>query len=141
MLHQINTRTNNYGKTNAISKISLMNNFDELVLDMIDECLSALADHFDAFNKNTHRGLCNRDSIDFLFGGVYEILCMDPLQHIPVGGGLLWYGKDHSIQQAFLAVRQRDNATAQNKLLGIAAGTTLFQQFTKFIVLDTNETR
>ena len=53
-----------------------------------------------------------------------------------MGCGFLWYGEANSVQQAYLAVRQRDNAPAQHKLLGIAAGTTLFQQFTIVIVFD-----
>jgi len=61
---------------------------------------------------------------------------MDRLQNTPVGGGHSWYGEANSIQQAYLAARQRDNAPAQNKLLGNVAGTTLFQQFTTVIVLD-----
>ena len=42
----------------------------------------------------------------------------------------------NSVQQAYLEGRQRDNAPVQNKLLGIATGTTLFQQFTRVIALD-----
>ncbi len=61
---------------------------------------------------------------------------MDPLQHPPVGGGPLWYGEANSIQQAYLSVRRRENAPAQHKLLGIAAGTTVFQQFTTVVILD-----
>jgi hypothetical protein len=61
---------------------------------------------------------------------------MDPLQHTPVGGGPLWYREVDSVQQAYLAARQRGNAPAQHKLLGIAAGTSLFQQFTTVVVLD-----
>ena len=61
---------------------------------------------------------------------------MDPLQHTPVGGGPLWYGEANSVQQAYLAVRQRENAPAQHKLLGIGARTSLFQQFTTVVVLD-----
>ena len=53
-----------------------------------------------------------------------------------MGGGLLWYGEANLVQQAYLAARHRENAPAQHKLLGIAAGTTLFQQFTIVIVLD-----
>jgi hypothetical protein len=60
---------------------------------------------------------------------------MDPLQHTHVGGGPLRYGEANSIQQAYLAVRQRENALAQHKLLGIDARTSLFQQFTTVVVL------
>jgi hypothetical protein len=127
MLHQINARANNSGRSNAISKTNLMNNFAKLVLDITDECSLTSADHFDACSKQAHRGLCNRDIIDSPFGGLHKILCMDPFQHTPVGGGPLWYGEANSVQQAYLAVRQRENAPAQHKLLGIAAGTSLFQ--------------
>jgi hypothetical protein len=61
---------------------------------------------------------------------------MDPLQHTHVGGGPLRYGEANSVQQAYLAVRQRNNAPAQHKLLGIVVGTSLFQQFTTVVVLD-----
>ena len=61
---------------------------------------------------------------------------MDPLEHTPAGGGLLWYGEANLVQQAYRVVRQRDKAAAQNILLEIVAGTTSFQQFTIFIVLD-----
>jgi len=40
------------------------------------------------------------------------------------------------VYQAYIAVCQRDNAPTQNKLIIIAAGTTLFQQFTTLVVLD-----
>lgn len=135
-LHQINARTNNSGRSNAISKQNLMNNFAKLVLDITDECSLTSADHFDACNKQAHRGLCSRDVIDSPFGGIHKILCMDPLQHTPVGGGPLWYGEANSVQQAYFAVRQHGNAPAQNKLLGIASGTALFKQFTTVVVLD-----
>jgi len=128
ILHQINTRTNSSGRKNASSKTNLTNNFSNLVLDMTDECSLTLGDHFDACNKQAHRGLCIRDIIESPFGGVHKILCMDPSQHIPVGGGPLWYtyGEATSDQQAYLALRQRDNAPAENKLLEIDAGTALF---------------
>jgi hypothetical protein len=61
---------------------------------------------------------------------------MDPLQHTLVGGGPLWYGEANSVKQAYLAVRQRENAPAQHKLLRIDDGTSLFQQFTAVVVLD-----
>ena len=51
--------------------------------------------------------------IDSPFGGVHTILCMDQLKDTPVGGGSLWYGEANSVQQAYLADRQRDNAPAQ----------------------------
>jgi hypothetical protein len=38
MLHQINTRTHNSGRTNVFSKTYLMNNFAKLTLDITDEC-------------------------------------------------------------------------------------------------------
>ena len=38
VLHQINARANNSGRSNAISKTNLMNNFAKLVLDIADEC-------------------------------------------------------------------------------------------------------
>jgi hypothetical protein len=38
MLHQINTRTHNSGRTNAISKTNLMNVFAKLTLDITNEC-------------------------------------------------------------------------------------------------------
>jgi hypothetical protein len=53
-----------------------------------------------------------------------------------VGGGTLWYGKTDSVQQAYLVVRERENAPAQHTLLGIVAGTTLFQKFITVIALD-----
>ena len=37
MLHQINTRTHNFGRINAISKTILMNYFVRIVLDIHDE--------------------------------------------------------------------------------------------------------
>jgi hypothetical protein len=52
---------------------------------------------------------------------------MDPIQHTPVGGEPFWYGEANSVRQAYLAARQRDNAPAQNKLLGIVGGMALFQ--------------
>jgi hypothetical protein len=55
---------------------------------------------------------------------------LDTLQHTHVGGGPLWYGGANLVKQAYLAVRQRENAPAQHTLLGLAAGTSLFQQFT-----------
>jgi len=58
-----------------------------------------------------------------------------PLQHTPVGGGPFWYGEANSVQQAYLAVRQREKAPAEYKLLGIVVGTTLFQQFTTVVFL------
>jgi len=61
---------------------------------------------------------------------------MNPLQHTHVGGGPLWYGEANSVQQAYLAIRQPENAHAQHQLLGIAAETSLFQQFTAGVVLD-----
>ena len=61
---------------------------------------------------------------------------MDPLQHTHVGGGPLWYGEANSVQQAYLAVRQRENDPAQHKLIGIVVGTSLLQQFTTVVVLD-----
>ncbi len=61
---------------------------------------------------------------------------MDPLQHTPVGGGPLSYGVANFVQQAYLSVRQRENAPAQHKLLGIVVGTSLFQQFTTVVVID-----
>ena len=42
----------------------------------------------------------------------------------------------NSVQQAYLEVRQRENAPAHHTLIGITAGTSLFQQFTTFVVLD-----
>ena len=48
----------------------------------------------------------------------------------------LWYGEANFVQHAYLAIRQRDNAPAQNKLFGIVYGTSLFQQFTTIVVLD-----
>ena len=85
-----------------------MNNFAKLVLDTTDECSFTSANHFDACNKQAHRGLCNRDIIDSPFGGLHTILCMDPLQHTYVGGGPIWYGEANSLQQAYLAFRQRE---------------------------------
>ena len=93
MLHQINNRSNNSRRTNTISKTNLINNFAKLVLDISDKCSLSSAGHFDACNKQAHRGLCNRDIIDLPIGGLHKILCMDPLQHTPVGGGPLWYGE------------------------------------------------
>ena len=113
-----------------------MNNFTKLGLDITNEYSLTLDGHFDAYDKQAHRGMCNRDIIDSSFGGVHNNLCMDPLQHTPVGGGSLWYGEANSVQQAYLEVRRRDTAPAQNKLLGIVAGTTLFEQFTIVVVLD-----
>jgi len=92
---------------NAISKTNLMNNFaklamllnrvtDELIC-VTDECSLFSDDHFDACNKQAHRGICNRDITDSPFGGVHKIRCMDPLQHTPVGGGPLWYGEANSV--------------------------------------------
>jgi hypothetical protein len=89
MLHQINAHANNSGRRNAISKINLINNFAKRVLDITHECSLTSADHVDAWNKQAHRGLCNRDIIDYPFGGLHKILCMDPLQHTLVGGGPL----------------------------------------------------
>ncbi len=90
MSRQINTRTKNLGRTNAISKTTWMNNFAKLVLYITDECSVTLANHFDACNKQAHRDLCNRDIIDSSFGGLHTILCMEPLlQYTPVGGGPL----------------------------------------------------
>jgi hypothetical protein len=40
---------------------------------------------------------------------------MDPLQYTHVGGGPLWYGEANSIKQAYLGVRQQENAPAQHK--------------------------
>jgi hypothetical protein len=57
MLHQINTRTHNSGKTNAISKTNLMNDFAKLVLYVTNECYLTSADYYDACNKQAHRGL------------------------------------------------------------------------------------
>ena len=136
MLHQIITRPNNFGRTNATCKANLMNKFAKLVLDIIDECSLSLANHFDACNKQAHRGLCNRDIFDSPFDGLHKILCMDPLQHTPMGGGALFYWESSSAQHAYLAIRHRDNAPAQNKLLGVVPGTRLFRQFTIFVVLD-----
>ncbi len=82
-----------------------MNNFAKLVLDIADECSLTSTDQFDACNKQAHRGLYNRDIIDSPFGRLHEIHCMDPIQHTPVGGGPLWYGKSNSEQQAYLVVR------------------------------------
>ena len=70
-----------------------MNNFAKLVLDITDECALISADHFDACNKQAHRGICTRDIIDSPFGRLHNILCIDPLQHTHVGGGPLWYGE------------------------------------------------
>ena len=136
MLHQINARANNSRRNNAISKMNLMNNFAKLVLNITHECSLTSADHFDACNKQAHRGPCNRDLIDSPFGGLHKIFCMNPLQHTLVGGGPLWYGEANSVHQAYLVVRQRENAPAQHKLLGIVARTSLFQQFTTVVVLD-----
>jgi len=97
MLHLKKARTNNSRRTNATSKTYLMNNIAKLVLDITDECSLTLAYHLDAFNKQAQWGLCNRDIIDSPFGGLHEILCMDLLQHTPVGGGPLWYGESNSI--------------------------------------------
>ncbi len=58
------------------------------------------------------------------------------IQHTHVGGRPLSYGEANSVQHAYLAYRQRENAPAQHKLLGIVAGTSLFQQFTTVVVLD-----
>jgi hypothetical protein len=52
---------------------------------------------------------------------------MDPLQHTPVGGGPLMYWEANLVQQAYHAVRQRENAPAQHKFLGIIARTSMFQ--------------
>ena len=41
-----------------------------------------------------------------------------------------------STTSIYLAVRQRENAPAQHKLLGIDVGTSLFQQITTVVVLD-----
>ena len=71
-----------------------------------------------------------------LTGVVTIFISLGPLQHTLVGGGPLWYGEANSVQQAYLAVRQWENAPAQQKLLGIVAGTLLFQQFTTVVVLD-----
>ena len=79
-----------------------MNNFAKLVFDITDEFSLISANHCDACTKQAHRGLCNRDIIDSPFGGLHEILCMDPLQHTPVGGGPLWYGEANLAQQAYL---------------------------------------
>ncbi len=127
MLHQINARANNSGRNNAISKANLMNNFAKFFLDITDKCSLTSADHFDACNKQAYRDLCNRDKIDSPFAGLHKISCMDPLQHTPVGGEPLWYGDTNAVQQSYLAFRQRENSPAQHKLLGIAAGTSLFQ--------------
>ena len=108
MLHQINARANNSGRSYANSKTNLMNNFAKLVLDITDECSLTSADHFDACSKQAHQGLCTRDIFDSPFGGLHKILCMDPLQHTPVSGGPLWYVEANSVQQAYLAVRQRE---------------------------------
>ena len=70
MLHKIiNSRASNSRRSNAISKMNLMNNFAKLVLDINDECSLTLADNFDACNKQAHRGLCNIDIIDSPLGG------------------------------------------------------------------------
>ncbi len=82
-----------------------MNNVAKLVLDITPECSFTLADHFDACNKQAHQGLCTRDIIDSLFGGLHKIRYMDPLQHTPVGGGPLWCREANSVQQACLAAR------------------------------------
>ena len=99
------------------SKTNLMNNFAKLVLDITDECSLTSADHFDACNKQALRGLCNRDIIDSPFGGLHKILCRDPSQHTPVGGVPVLYGDANLVQQAYLAVRQRENAPAQHNYL------------------------
>ena len=51
MLHQINARANHSGRSNAISKTNLMNNFSKLVLDITYECSLTSADYFDACSK------------------------------------------------------------------------------------------
>jgi hypothetical protein len=89
MLHQINASANNLGRSNATSKTNLMNNFAKLVLDITNECSLTSADQFDACYKQAHRGLCNRDIIDSLFGGLHKTICMDPLKHTLVDGGPL----------------------------------------------------
>jgi hypothetical protein len=93
MLHQINTHTKISGIVNAISKTNLMNNSAKLALDITNECSLTSADPFDACNKQTQRGLCNRYRIHSPFGGVHKILCMDPLQQKPVDGEPLCYGE------------------------------------------------
>ena len=105
-------------------------------IDITGECSLTSAGHFEACSKQAQRGLCNRDVIDSPFGGLHTILCMDPLQHTHVNGGSLWYGEANLVQQAYLAVRQRENVPAQHKLLGSVVGTSLFQQFTHVVVLD-----
>ena len=58
-----------------------------------------------------------------------------------MGGGPLWCGDEANlVQQAFLAVRQRNNAPAHNKLFRCAARTTLFPQFTTIVVLNEHMT-
>jgi len=71
MLHQINTRTNHFGRTNVVRKTKLLNNVAKLILDIIHECSLTPTGHFDACNKQAHRGLCNRDIIDYPFSGVH----------------------------------------------------------------------
>ncbi len=56
MLHQINARVNNSGRSNAISKTNLMDNFAKIVLDITDECSLTSADRFDACCKQAHGG-------------------------------------------------------------------------------------
>ena len=55
-----------------------------------------------------------------------------------MGGGPLWHGEANSVQRkkTYNEIRKRDNTPTKNKLLGIYAGTTLFQQFTTVVVLD-----
>ena len=69
----------NSGRTNAISKTNLMNNFAKLLLDITEEGSLNSVDHFDACNKQSHRGLCYRNIIDSPLGVVRKYLCMDPL--------------------------------------------------------------
>jgi len=77
----------------GLCKINLMNNVAKLILDITDECSLTSVDHLYACNKQAHRGLCNINIIDSPFGGLNKILCMDSLQHTPVGGGPLWHGE------------------------------------------------
>jgi hypothetical protein len=89
MLHQINTRTHNSERANAISRTILMDTFAKLVLHVIQECSLTSAEYVDEYSKQAHRDLCKRDFIDFPSGARHKIICMGSLQRTPVGGGPL----------------------------------------------------
>ena len=136
MLYQIDGMHQNRANMSQKAKKQLEQNLLRIALDITDEASLTSADHFEACDRQAQAGLSDRAVPGCVFGGLNRLLVLDHLQHTAVTGGALWYGMSSSIAQAWSAHHRDKNTPSAMELPRVAAGTQLFRQFDKVVILD-----